>query len=769
ERLNTVIENIAEGLVISDLDGKLLHWNKASLEMHGFTKQDEHLRPFETFAETMELSTLDGKVLSLDEWAISRVLKGEILHNFEVLIKRKDIEWERIFSYGGARVKDASGKEIAFLSITDITDKKRAEEELKKLNDRLEQRVIERTLEVHQSEERLRLVGDNGTDGYWDWDLKTDETYMSPSFKALFGYEDSELPNHASTWQMLLVPEDRERAKQAYLDHINENKPYNLQLRYRHKNGSIVWVNCRGVALKDENGEFVRMVGTHINITQQKVAEESLYKLNSQLEQRVLEKTKEVRQSELHFRQLSESLPLLVWTCRGEDGMCDYLSPQWVEYTGISEEYQFGFEWLNQIHPDDQEQTINFWKQQSRLGEPLDFEFRIRRYDGVYRWFQTRAMPLKDSNGKLIKWFGTNVDIDNRKLNEQTMQLLQNLSDKVAKAESLEAAFTEILEELRTSTGWEVGEIWVPEEDGKNLTLIKSVFNSDKLLEKFSKESFGIKFAPNEGLPGMVWSSKKSVLMQNLNSDKRFLRRDLAEKTGVKTGIGIPILIQNNVLSVLTFFSKKTKPEDERSVKLITSVVSQIGEFLQRKKAENELRQSQLRLQLGISVAKMAIVELDLVSNVCELSPEAIELFGSDPEITKITREEFRNKIHPEDREWVSRLVENAGNPNGNGLLEVQHRIIRKDGEIRWFNVREQFYFAKNSENQIVSHKAVLVFLDITDSKNMEETVRLSEERLRRLHEIVSDYDLNYEEKINEIIKFGNEIFEFESGVLGEI
>lgn len=769
ERLNTVIENIAEGLIISDLNGNLLHWNKASLKMHGYTAQDEHLRPFEDFAETMELSTLDGKILSLDEWAISRVLKGETLQNFEVKIRRKDIEWERIFRYGGARVKDASGKEIAFLSITDITDKKRTENELKKLNDELERRVIERTIEVHQSEERLRLIGDNGTDGYWDWDLKTNETFMSQSFKALFGYEDKELPNHASTWQRLLLPEDRERAKQAYLDHINENKPYDLQIRYRHKNGSIVWVNCRGVALKNDTGEFVRMVGTHINITQQKLAEEALYKLNSQLEQRVLEKTKEVRQSELHFRQLSESLPLLVWTSRGEDGMCDYLSPQWVEYTGISEDLQLGFEWFGQIHPDDRQQTIDFWKQQSEKGEFFEIEFRIRRYDGVYRWFQSRAMPLKDANGKIIKWFGTNVDIDNRKLNEQTMQLLQNLSGKVAKSESLERAMTEILGEMRISTGWEVGEVWMPDEEKKQLTIIKSIFNGDNLLEKFSKKSGSMKFLPDEGLPGMVWNSKQPILMQNLHSDQRFKRRALAEKTGVKTGIGIPVLVQEDVLAVLTFFSKRSKQEDERSVKLITSVASQIGEFLQRKKAENELRQSRLRLQLGISVAKMAIIEIDVDNDICELSSEAVELFGFDSDKTKITREELRNMIHPEDRARIYELVKNATDTNGNGLLEAQHRIIRADGELRWLNVKEQFYFAKNINNQLIPHKAVLVFLDITDSKKMEETVRLSEERLRRLHEIVSEYALNYEEKIAEIIKLGNEIFEFESGVLGEI
>jgi len=768
DRLNTVINNLSEGLVISDMHGNLLAWNPASLEMHGFTSEEELKKPFQNFTEIFELSSLDGKVLEPDNWAISRVLRGQVLRDFEVIIRRKDIEWERIFSYGGAKVKEASGKEVAFVSITDVTDKKRAEVELKKLNEELEQRVIERTKEVHESEERLRLVGEFGTDGFWDWNLKTDEEYFSPNYKALFGYSENEMSNKADSWRQIIFPSDLERVQQAYADHINENKPFDIQVRYRHKNGSIVWVNCRGVALKDDSGEFVRMVGTHINITQQKLAEESLYKLNSQLEQRVLEKTKEVRQSEAHFRQLSESLPLLVWTSRGEDGSCDYLSPQWVEYTGLSEDVQLGFDWLEQIHPDDRAETIGYWKNQADKGELFELEFRIRRFDGVYRWFQTKAVPLKDSSGKVIKWFGTNVEIDDRKLNEQTMQLLKDLSDKVGKSESLETALKEIIDEVRLLTRWDLGEVWIPDEKEENLYLVKSSFSNVEF-EEFCKESSKIFFKFGEGLPGLIWKSKQHLWMKELHSDERFLRREIAERAGIKSAIGIPVLMQDKLIAVLNFFSVKAQVEDERGIRLVTNVAAQIGEFLQRKKAENELKQSQARLQLGISVAKMAIIEIDLQNQKAQLSPEAIELFGFSTEKTTISRDELRNMIHPEDRETVFDLVEKALEPNGERLFSVQHRIIRADGEIRWLNVKEQMFFVKNKDQDIIPQKAILVFLDITESKQMEESLRTSEDRLRLLHRIVSDYKLDYRQKIDEIIKLGIEIFGFESGVLGEI
>ena len=128
-----------------------------------------------------------------------------------------------------------------------------------------------------------------------------------------------------------------------------------------------------------------------------------------------------LRESEDCFRQLAESLPQLVWTCR-MDGLCDYLSPQWVKYTGIPESKQLGMGWLNQLHPEDLERTIAVWNAAIGAGSFFDIEFRIRRSDGVYRWFSTRAVPLRDNKGQVAKWFGSNTDIDDRKRSEEALQ-----------------------------------------------------------------------------------------------------------------------------------------------------------------------------------------------------------------------------------------------------------------------------------------------------------------------------------------------------------
>lgn len=155
-QLQTIVENLGEGVVVSDLNGQLLHFNRAALDSHGYASLSECLRHMTDFADTFELSELDGTVLPLDQWPLARVLRGEILHAWEVRIRRLTTDWERVFGYGGTLVHDASGQPLmAILTISDITERKRAAEEILKLNTDLEQRVVERTAELQTANNEL--------------------------------------------------------------------------------------------------------------------------------------------------------------------------------------------------------------------------------------------------------------------------------------------------------------------------------------------------------------------------------------------------------------------------------------------------------------------------------------------------------------------------------------------------------------------------------------------------------------------------------------
>jgi PAS domain S-box-containing protein len=123
----------------------------------------------------------------------------------------------------------------------------------------------------------------------------------------------------------------------------------------------------------------------------------------------------ELREAERRWRDLAEALPNLVWTDL-PDGQCDYLSGQWGTYTGIPEQELLGLAWLERvIHPDDREGTLACWMAAVADKGVYDLEYRIRRHDGQYRWFKTRGVPIRDGEGRIVKWFGTCTDIEDEK------------------------------------------------------------------------------------------------------------------------------------------------------------------------------------------------------------------------------------------------------------------------------------------------------------------------------------------------------------------
>jgi PAS domain S-box-containing protein len=129
-QLHTVVENLDEGLVVSDLNGHLLQWNRAALELHGYGSSEQDRRRFTELVDTFELSTLDGAPVPVEQWPLARVLRGEKVHDLELRVRRIGSDWQRILNYGGTLVRDANNQPLlAIVTIGDITDRKHAEEE----------------------------------------------------------------------------------------------------------------------------------------------------------------------------------------------------------------------------------------------------------------------------------------------------------------------------------------------------------------------------------------------------------------------------------------------------------------------------------------------------------------------------------------------------------------------------------------------------------------------------------------------------------------
>ena len=165
-------------------------------------------------------------------------------------------------------------------------------------------------------------------------------------------------------------------------------------------------------------------------------------------------------ESQKRYESLTSAIPQLVWTC-GRDGGMEYLSRQWVEYTGLDEKSQLRFDWLGLVlHPDDRRPTLEHCKGAVRGDHAYDLEYRIRRADGVYRWFRARATAVHDDQGGAVSWVGTSTDVHDQKLaadelteaklsadraNSSKTQFLANMSHEIRTPIGAIMGFAELL------------------------------------------------------------------------------------------------------------------------------------------------------------------------------------------------------------------------------------------------------------------------------------------------------------------------------------
>jgi PAS domain S-box-containing protein len=131
-----------------------------------------------------------------------------------------------------------------------------------------------------------------------------------------------------------------------------------------------------------------------------------------------------LRASERKLRQVIDTIPTLAW-CNLPDGPNEFLNKGWHEYTGLSPDKSHGWGWHSAVHPEDLPSLMQRWREMLVSGQPGEVEARLRRYDGVYRWFLIRAQPLRDEDGEVVRWYGTATDIDDRKRTEEQLRRSQ--------------------------------------------------------------------------------------------------------------------------------------------------------------------------------------------------------------------------------------------------------------------------------------------------------------------------------------------------------
>lgn len=379
---------------------------------------------------------------------------------------------------------------------------------------------------------------------------------------------------------------------------------------------------------------------------------------------------------------------------------------------------------LGRIHPDDRgivEETV---AHASGSGEPFAFEYRIERPDGTLHWLQGRGEVEMGDSGAL-RMNGVCQDITEHKLTEAELRLLGTLSVATGAAEDLASALGTAVQHVCEVTQWVLGAAWVPSKDGAHLEYVCGWHAGAPELEEFKVVSKGFAFPPGIGLPGRVWASRQPAWVRDLAVDPNSPRVPWATRARLRAGLAVPVTSGSEVLSVLEFFVREPRAEDERLVGIVSAVAAQLGTVVRRKRAEEELRQSEQRYRVMIETSNDAVVSIASSGVVTEWNEAASAIFGwtRDEAVGRLLAELIiPDRYRERHRQGLAHYVETGEGAVVGKTIELV--ALRRDG--REFPVELTIWPVRTGEQLTFS----AFVRDITERRQAHEKL---EERERQL------------------------------------
>lgn len=284
------------------------------------------------------------------------------------------------------RVQVTKVGEGVAVAVRDVTERKVAEEEGARLREQAAAAAAQANFFRSIADAIPQIVWTTKADGVGE--------FFSERWRAYTGLTLDE--SGRAGWAGLLHPDDVERAQRAWQHALDEGKGFEVEYRLRRFDGVYRWQLVRALPLRDEAGAVVRWFGTCTDIEAQKRGEE------------------ERRARDEHLRLIADVIPQNVWAATPE-GKSEFTNRRWQEYAGLSAEQMRDDGWAMVLHPDDAPRVGALWRDAIERQVAFEFECRFRRHDGAYRWFLARGLPLRDAEGHVVRWFGTNTDIDEQK------------------------------------------------------------------------------------------------------------------------------------------------------------------------------------------------------------------------------------------------------------------------------------------------------------------------------------------------------------------
>ena len=546
--------------------------------------------------------------------------------------------------------------------------------------------TIAQGIQRKQKEEELRRIETYLSEGQrlshtgsWAWSVKTKENlFWSREQYRIFGFNPDTESGRYGPARERIHPADRHAFDETLEKAIQGKKDFAIDFRILLPCGEVKHVHNLGHPVLNTSGELVEYIGTTVDVTEQVKAKVALEEAFSK-----------IKKSEARLQTIIDTIPTLAWSAE-PDGAVEFVNLRWRNYTGLTTEQARGSGWLAAIHPED----IGWLSEQRRItmasGKPFELEARLRRYDGQYRWFINRADPLLDEQGKIVKWYGTNTDIDDRKRAEEALRGSENY---LAEAQKL------------SHTG-----SWA-----RNPATGEARYWSEECRRVMGYE-------PHDALPSF------ETYLQRVHPDDQARVREIiqtASREKVDYQIDYRLIHPGGeVRDIQTIGHPVFSPSGE-----LVEYIGTVIDVTEQKRAEEALRTSERNLRLIVDTIPGLVHTMTAAGEVEYINQQILDYFGK-------TRDELKDWtsndiLYPDDRaSVVDRWIQSVKT----GLpFDLEHRVRRADGTYRWFHSRG--LPLRDTDGQVVRWYNLLI--DIDDRKRAEEALRASERELRLIAESI--------------------------------
>jgi PAS domain S-box-containing protein len=379
-KIRRLVDSNIIGIFFSGLKGRVLETNDAFLHLVGHDRDD----------------LVSGRIrwtdLTPPEWrerdrrALAELSSNTIAQPYEKEFFRKDGSRVPVL-IGGALFEEGGNEGVAF--VLDLTERKRAEEALR------------------EREAKIRRLVDSNIIGIFVWDFDGRILEANDEFLRMVSYDREDLVSGRIRWAELTPPDWRDRNNARIEQQKNSGRFEPFEKEFTRKDGSRVPVLIGGATFEEGGSQGVAFV---LDLTERKRAEDALREREAQL-----------AEARRELRQMIDTIPIPV-ASYSADARRDFVNAAWKQYTGLSDEAARGTEWSVVAHPDHIATGEKMWRDALAAGKPWHTEERVRRADGQYRWFAIDRVAARDENGKIIKWYGTAYDIEDRRRAEDALR-----------------------------------------------------------------------------------------------------------------------------------------------------------------------------------------------------------------------------------------------------------------------------------------------------------------------------------------------------------